>query len=164
MSMVTFTTLLESLRNPYPWRLSYSNTNEYEASFMTAGMVSYVVHFDLINSVLNKYSVYELAFMIDQDDWADKVLAQKISTGPFGVAGTGDAFRVFATVIDILRAFIKKYNPQRIEFNAEEASRAKLYDRLIKLVATEIPGYRGTSSGRNYTIERSTPLGGALHA
>jgi len=71
------------------------------------------------------------------------------------VTGEGDAQRIFATVIDAIQKYIKKYKPQRLSFSASKAvdmdaddvehfnpeSRAKLYDRLVQRYARAL-GYR----------------------
>ena len=65
--------------------------------------------------------------------------------GMYAVTGTGDSFRVMATVIDIMRAFIATEHPSEIRFSAKERSRRKLYERLLALVSKHIPGYRGVA-------------------
>jgi hypothetical protein len=74
------------------------------------------------------------------------------------VTGEGDAQRIFATVLDAIQKFIKKYKPQHIAFSASKEtdptiyygpddvvpnpeSRAKLYDRLVQRYAKAL-GYR----------------------
>jgi len=63
------------------------------------------------------------------------------------VTGEGDAQRIFATVLDAIQKYIKKYKPQKLSFSASKSvdmdaddngakfnpeSRAKLYDRLVQ--------------------------------
>ena len=74
------------------------------------------------------------------------------------VTGEGDAQRIFATVLDAIQKYIKKYKPQRLSFSASKAtdptiyyepdqpqpnpeSRAKLYDRLVQRYSKAL-GYR----------------------
>jgi GNAT superfamily N-acetyltransferase len=72
------------------------------------------------------------------------------------VTGEGDAQRIFATVIDAIQKYIKKYKPQRLIFSASKSadmdaddngaqfnpeSRAKLYDRLVQRYSKAL-GYR----------------------
>jgi len=71
------------------------------------------------------------------------------------VTGEGDAQRIFATVLDAIQKYIKKYIPQRLSFSASKQvdmdaddvehfnpeSRAKLYDRLVQRYARAW-GYR----------------------
>jgi hypothetical protein len=72
------------------------------------------------------------------------------------VTGEGDAQRIFATVLDAIQKYIKKYKPQRLSFSASKEvdmdaddsganfnpeSRAKLYDRLVQRYSKAL-GYR----------------------
>jgi GNAT superfamily N-acetyltransferase len=72
------------------------------------------------------------------------------------VTGEGDAQRIFATVLDAIQKYIKKYKPQKLSFSASKSvdmdaddngakfnpeSRAKLYDRLVQRYARAW-GYR----------------------
>jgi hypothetical protein len=72
------------------------------------------------------------------------------------VTGEGDAQRIFATVLDAIQKYIKKYKPQRLSFSASKEvdmdarfdnfnpeSRAKLYDRLVDRYAGAW-GYRAS--------------------
>ena len=63
----------------------------------------------------------------------------------FGVTGQGGkkAFAIFATVIHALKQFIRAKGRPFIIFTAKEASRRKLYDRFIRLVAAAVPGMHG---------------------
>ena len=65
------------------------------------------------------------------------------------VTGEGDAQRIFATVLNAIQKFVKKYKPDRLKFLADKdvhsgrngESRAKLYDRLVQRYARAW-GYR----------------------
>ena len=63
----------------------------------------------------------------------------------FGVTGQGGkkAFVIFATVIHALKEFVRAQGRPFIIFTAKEASRRKLYDRFIRLVAAAVPGMHG---------------------
>ena len=61
------------------------------------------------------------------------------------VTGEGDAYRIFATVLNAIEQFIKKVKPVGILFSSvEEAdttgSRAKLYDRMVQKYTSQL-GY-----------------------
>lgn len=66
----------------------------------------------------------------DINFWADG--------GAVGVIGTGDAFRVFSTVIAIIKEAVEKYNMDNLLFSADEPSRVKLYKKLSGRVAREL--------------------------
>lgn len=61
--------------------------------------------------------------------------------GEFGVTGTGSAKEVFTHVVGGMMAYVQKKNPTALTFSAYTPSRQKLYDRLVRTVATMIPGY-----------------------
>ena len=58
----------------------------------------------------------------DEEDFAAK----------YSITGTGNQFVVFATIVDIMRYFIKKYKPKEIWCYAGESNRRKLYLRMFK--------------------------------
>ena len=90
------------------------------------------------------------------------------------VTGDGDAQRIFATVLDAIQKYIKKYKPQKLSFSASKEvdmdadnvekfnpeSRAKLYDRLVQRYARAW-GYRAfradTGSIVRYELSRLKP-------
>ena len=72
--------------------------------------------------------------------------------GSTSVTGEGDAMRVFATVIAIIKDFVKKRNPKLMGFSAfkdvfgpstapGKGSREKLYDRMLQRYAPKM-GYK----------------------
>lgn len=63
----------------------------------------------------------------------------------FGVTGTGDARKVFATVIDIVKKYVGEHHPANITFTASEPSRIRLYDAFLKRLDRELPDYEGKS-------------------
>tara|TARA_R100000951_G_scaffold21633_1_gene17997 strand:- start:1218 stop:1697 length:480 start_codon:yes stop_codon:yes gene_type:complete len=78
------------------------------------------------------------------------------------VTGGGDAMRIFATVIEVIKDFVKKEKPQELVFSAEKpawranlhhkdpkrskdmGSREKLYKRLVQRYAGRL-GYKYTT-------------------
>jgi hypothetical protein len=93
------------------------------------------------------------------------------------VTGEGDAQRVFATVLEAIRQFVKKYKANTITFSAMKEldpttyygpddvvpnpeSRAKLYNRLIQRYASAM-GYSATQREGNgkvtYTLRQTKP-------
>lgn len=53
--------------------------------------------------------------------------------GSFNITGGGDALRILATIVDLLKDFVKRVKPSYICFSAlkTETSRIKLYERMI---------------------------------
>lgn len=60
------------------------------------------------------------------------------------VTGSGDAFKVFATVAEILKQAIANSGVEYVMFGAslQEPSRIKLYDSFLKLLPKFLPGWR----------------------
>lgn len=58
--------------------------------------------------------------------------------GDYGITNTKgtDAIKIFGTVLEIIRAFVKKQTPNIILFSSKEPSRKKLYARLSKKLCT----------------------------
>jgi len=48
--------------------------------------------------------------------------------------GAGNEVQVFSYIVSAMRRFVKKYDPQRIQFSSKkiEGSRTKLYQRFVK--------------------------------
>lgn len=64
--------------------------------------------------------------------------------GSTDVTGEGDQMRVFATVLDATKKFIKKEKPAQVRFSASKekgVSRTNLYKRLINRFADSL-GYK----------------------
>lgn len=75
------------------------------------------------------------------------------------IQNTGDARRVFATVIDIVKNYVAENKPKEIVFTAAEPSRIRLYDAFVKRLDRELPDYFeaaiATSYGRgHYYLKR----------
>lgn len=81
----------------------------------------------------------------------------------FKKTGTGDAWRIYATVLEAARDFINEENPEMVVFSSEKEggdsdSRTRLYDRMIKRFANQM-GYvladkQSDSMSTSYTLKR----------
>lgn len=73
--------------------------------------------------------------------------------GSISVSGGGDAYRIFATIMEMIKMFVKEKNPEHMEFTAFKnynKSRVKLYTTMLKKFA-----------GRNgfvFRIDNTHPL------
>jgi hypothetical protein len=65
---------------------------------------------------------------------------------PHDISKTGNEFKVFATVAEILNEYLKKVEPEIFWFTAKEPSRAKLYDRFAKLIVRNHRKYKAVSN------------------
>lgn len=80
----------------------------------------------------------------DSDDW-DR---------GWGITGTGNAFKVFATLTEIIREFVEQKQPEYITFSAKEPSRQRLYNRWSKTLAGNKEVYKIMARGEaHYFIE-----------
>ena len=112
-----------------------------------------------------KYKFYttekdEIEVVFEKLEWSDDEYSWIVAfnrDGSDNVTGEGDAMRIFATVIAILKEFTKKYNPPVIGFSAfksvddlannkgsKKGSREKLYLRMVKKFAPKL-GYTFSS-------------------
>jgi GNAT superfamily N-acetyltransferase len=99
-----------------------------------------------------------LSIMFNNQQGEEVVQVEFYRNNSQEVTGEGDAQRIFATVLDAIQKYIKKYKPQRLSFSASKAtdptiyyepdqpqpnpeSRAKLYDRLVQRYSKAL-GYR----------------------
>ena len=125
--MLTFKQYLnEVLNNPYEWEFDAENSGHDRVlyKFTTKPGLQYKVYM-----VSRNRRGWELTFNIDFNYIRDK-LGRSVDAA-FKISGTGDQFRVFATVQDIVKDFITKKKPNAIEFSASEPSRQRLYSTFI---------------------------------
>ena len=67
------------------------------------------------------------------DGIAELIFTSHSRKDKYGLTGRGDAFRIFATVMDFARKTLKKSDIDVLVFTAKEKSRRKLYQRLLKV-------------------------------
>ena len=128
--MLTFKQYLnEVLNTPYEWKLDAKKPGPdgenidhdgEQYKFTTDSGLKYEV--DMVNH--GQGLGWELSFNIDVNYL--RTLGKR-SYDMFKLSGTGDQFRVFATVQDILKDFITRKKPNMIKFDASEPSRRSLY-------------------------------------
>lgn len=98
-----------------------------------------------------------------------KYEVQIMKSGPgisvlFGVAGeildvgitkTGDAFKVFATVIEIIKDYVNQHHPEAILFSSDrsESTRTNLYYKFAKKISQVFPDYEfGEAEAKGTTM------------
>lgn len=143
-----------------PWELEIGDPGEYLYTFDLGeedptGDVFYDLTIETVDPYDPRFNEYK-SFDKKVDPW-EIVFTYNTSDGKQheGIVGTGDAIKVFATIIDIIRSFIQKEHPKGFVFAGKEKSRHKLYDRLAKMLAREIGGKVLTSMkpyGKEYLI------------
>lgn len=121
--------LREILDEPYEWKWHRKGGYEWLATFAKPPKEgqgprredSYIVQIEM-----DEVGVWEIAF-------GD-------AAGRQGITKSGDSFKIFATVLDIVKDFVKTNKPEWIRFSAKEMSRDRLYRSLVKRYAPKI-GY-----------------------
>jgi hypothetical protein len=84
----------------------------------------------------------------------EKNKAQIHGKGTHSITGTGNQGKVFSTVLSGLKYFSKSEKPDTLQFSAEEASRMKLYKRMIKKFAGSFGYVASESDGRDYELNK----------
>ena len=69
------------------------------------------------------------------------------STGKQGVEGTGAAAEVFGIVSNAILAYIKKYRPSMLYFQAVEPNRRRLYASIMNRLLRVLPGWAVEQAG-----------------
>ena len=124
--------LLEVLNKPAEWKWFKTSSREWKALFTIDD---------------NKY-----VFKAETDDMERYQITFEIRGAggkPHDISKTGNEFKVFATVAEILNEYLKKVKPDIFWFTAKEPSRAKLYDRFAKLIVRKHPKYKAVNSVSN---------------
>ena len=124
--------LLEVLNKPAEWKWFKTSSREWKALFTIDD---------------NKY-VFK-AETSDMERWQITFEIRGAGGKPHDISKTGNEFKVFATVAEILNEYLKKVKPDNFWFTAKEPSRAKLYDRFAKLIVRKHQKYKAVSSVNN---------------
>ena len=124
--------LLEVLNKPAEWKWFLKAPREWKALFTIDD---------------NKY-VFK-AETSDMERWQITFEIRGAGGKPHDISKTGNEFKVFATVAEILNEYLKKVKPEIFWFTAKEPSRAKLYDRFAKLIVIKHRKYKAVSSVNN---------------
>jgi len=101
-------------------------------------------------------ATWELSFSVNTKGKIPPSLKNKIGdrgAGGFGVLGTGNQGKVFSTVMKAMKDLIAKEKPAVIQFSAEEHSRMKLYQRMVKKYALSF-GYKPVMTGDYFELVR----------
>ena len=124
--------LTEILNKPAEWKWFKTSSRQWKALFTIDD---------------NKY-VFK-AETSDMERWQITFEIRGAGGKPHDISKTGNEFKVFATVAEILNEYLKKVEPEIFWFTAKEPSRAKLYDRFAKLIVRKHSKYKAVSSVNN---------------
>ena len=127
--------LNEVLDKPLPWKWKKQGAaDEYWATFWT----------DMKNPTPATGFSVEMN-LGEVGEWA---VSFGDGRGRMGITKGGNEFKIFATVVDIIKEFIRLEKPNEIQFDAKEGNRAKLYMKMIKKFAPKL-GYKLYHKGRD---------------
>lgn len=129
--MLTFKTyLFETLDSIVPFTWVYQDEQTWKAIFSINDLkYAVVIGQDEENSV-----VWDVTFfLINRPDNIKNI---------YDLTGTGNAFLVLSTVVDILKEFVTKNKDAvyKIIFTAKEPSRQRVYDRMVRILSKSLPG------------------------
>jgi len=156
--------LTESLDRPYVWKwtsmpgalTNLARRAQFRTKFKHHLFTYQVTFVQQTGKSLTSGTRWNMSFRPDDASMTrlEKMVASGEHTVPvlfsapssvYGKLNLGQPFRKFATVIDILKDFLKKESPVSIRFTASatDPARIRLYTRLIGMVADHIPGWKG---------------------
>lgn len=127
--------IFELANKPYPIKKAYENSDETEYQFKTENGSEYEITFSWLGEIV------DIAFS-NRSAWGTDKSA-------IGLTGTGDAFRIFATVGYATRRYVEYHHTiQKLTFTADEQepSRVKLYNTMAKQLPRYLPDFKLTSA------------------
>lgn len=117
----------EVLKSPAKWKVTKSHPSYFVAEFVLPALPGAELAGDEIPFRFTATDPW------DNNEW--NVSFSAGHTGRIEMLKTANPFKVFATIADILKYFVKKYNPISFAWAAfAEKSRQKLYDRFAKVI------------------------------
>ena len=123
--MKIYEIISESLNQPYPHKVVVQTNDTYKVRFTTSDGYGYFEAEDLENYKAG----WKVNFSINDT---------------YQQTGTGDQYRIFATIMDIAEHWISEYQPEKITFSADKtngsSSRSKLYSAMANKFAQKF-GY-----------------------
>ena len=128
--------LTEILNKPAEWKWFKTSTNKWIALFIIDD-----------NKYVFQAQTKSMSGM--KKRWHITFEIRGTGGKPHDISKTGNEFKVFATVAEILNEYLKKVEPSVFWFTAKEPSRAKLYDRFAKLIVRKHPKYKAVNSVSN---------------
>jgi len=117
--------ILEVLGTPYPWKLESKKPTQWAASFQT-----------------RDGRKIKIAILLQRAGWYEILFGEEIETKKgvvhdLSMTGRGDAFRVVATVIEVVKEFVQSQKPEKMVFKADssQSGRVRLYRTLAHKAA-----------------------------
>ena len=116
----------------------FNSPSDFKMAFISATKAFYEFHVSGIE--------YQVVFYVDEPRTFVVQFASKMNGDwDFGKIniGTKNAISVLTNVVSIMKDFINRREPENLVFDAEEPSRRKLYDSMLKKYTPS--GYSGKS-------------------
>ncbi len=135
----------EVFQQAYPWKWTQNSKDFVEAHFELDGGGEVILDIEHFKSS----ATWDLEF--SRKGEGDVGDADKYGSGH--TTGQGDAFRIFATVKEIIQAFVKEHNPNRIVFAGHESNRQKLYSRMLPKIAALV-NMKAYDQGNKFVLVR----------
>lgn len=138
--------ITEVLNNPLEWEWSATDGGTI-ATFNVGGQITYIIKFYYNKDIPDLREIIFGMYKENNPYKKDDTVKDKFDQSDSHITNTGNEFKVFATVADIIKAYINKDNTfSGFIFEADESSRQKLYDRMLGLFKSQ--GFPATISGQ----------------
>lgn len=135
--------LLEALNTPYEYEDEFTYTKGVKKFIFQAAHGDY--YHVILQSSMNlshKTTALRVDFYNESERARQEAKGGDVDTAG-ATLGTGDAFRVFSTVIEIVREYVERAAPGLIVFKGRtDASRLRLYQRFAQSIGNVLPGYQ----------------------
>ena len=127
--------LFELFNDPYKVIWDWSDDRDITAKFKTAQSNEIEVIFA---KALLDQDLWDISFQIEFKDDSGRVRRT------FDISNTGDAPRIFATVLAVMSDFVERSKPDYIYFSSSssEPSRVKLYNAMVRRAARSAGGFK----------------------
>lgn len=134
--MKIFDILNEIANNPYPVELAKDTGDTINYKFVTDSGVDYWVSFRTEKNK-DKRGAWLVVTAGKPTGLKDKNYKNKT-----GITGTGDQFRVFASIGNAINQYVNSsHQPDFITFTAREESRVKLYNLITRNISDYVSGW-----------------------
>ncbi len=120
--------LNEVFQHAYPWKWTHESNTSVTAEFVTDAENIVYVEFEYEGE--DQWS-FSFAREATAPNYRDKTVSSTIT-------GQGDAYKIFATVKEVLQEFTNIHDFRIIYFTAHEPSRQRLYAKMLPQLAQSV--------------------------
>ncbi len=129
------TVINELFNSPYSVSLLTKTEDEVKYKFETKSKDLYVIVFERLTNFGKPANKWSISFKNKNKNSADD----------HDTTNTGDEIKVFSSVIDAMKKFVKDYDPQKLSFISTKTNtkgsgaenRSRLYERMLKSLASQ---------------------------